>query len=112
MLKPLAAAKGLRKLNVVSAMLVNDSAAGREWVCHTKAGKIFHLIYAHGVLQTSNVVEREYDLEDKVKPVATNNEDQIDLLNFSLPKKNRNKVGFKDIIKLMGWKTTDDQYFE
>ena len=112
MLKSLAAAKRFKKLNVISAMIVNDSDVGREWVCHTKTGKIFHLIYAHGVLQSSNVVEREYDLKSNVNPIATNKEDQVDLLNFSLAKKNRNKVGFKDIIKLMGWKTNSDQYFE
>ena len=112
MLKPLAAAKGLRKLNVISAMLVSEHSGGREWVCHTKNGKLFHLIYQHGVLQSSNVVEREYDLVDTVKPIATNKEDNLDLLNFTLPRKNRNKLGFKDIIDLMGWKTDDDQYFE
>ena len=112
MLKPLAAAAKLRKLNVVSAMLVNENDGGREWVCHTKQGKLFHLIYQHGVLQCSNVVEREYDLEANIKPVATNEEEKLDLFSLMSPKKNRNKVVFKDIIDLMGWETDDDQYFE
>jgi len=111
MLKPLAAARRLKKLNVVSAILVNDNQGGREWVCHTKNDKWFHLIYHHGLLQCSNLVERECDLEGVTEPVATRELEQLDLMNFSSLKKNRNKLGFKDIINLMNWKVDDDQFF-
>ena len=112
MLKPFAAARRLKKLKVISAMLVTDNSDGREWVCNTKSGKLFHLIYAHGVLQSSNVVERECDLEINSQPVATIIDEKLDILNFSLIRKNRNKLTFKDIIDLMGWKVDDDQYFD
>ena len=113
MLKPLAAARRLKRLNVVSAILVNDNLGGREWVCHTKSGKIFHLVYLGGVLQASNVVDREYDLELNSKPIATKELDgMIDsLLGFSA-KKDRDNVTFNDIINLMGWKMDADQWID
>ena len=82
-------------------------------MCHTKSGKMFHLVYLGGVLQASNVVDREYDLELNSKPIATRELDgMIDsLLGFSL-KKDRDNVTFKDIINLMGWKMDADQWID
>ena len=111
MLKPLAGAGPLKKLKVVSATLVSERGAdGKEWVCHPKQGKTFHLIYLGGVLQASNVVEREYDLELNSKPVATR-EDMVENL-FGFNKKDRQQTTFKDIIDLMGWDVDEEQYFD
>lgn len=72
---------------------------------------MFHLVYQAGVLQASTIVEREYDLELNSKPIATT-DDLADKLLYGFEKKNKNKVTFKDIINLMGWKIDDDQYFD
>tara|TARA_Y100000310_G_C20316313_1_gene638603 strand:- start:302 stop:640 length:339 start_codon:yes stop_codon:yes gene_type:complete len=112
MLKPLKGCGLFKKLKVDTASLVSEIGEdSREWACHTKSGKMFHLIYQHGVLQASNVVETEYDLELNSKPIATI-DNLTDKLLYGFGKKNRNTVTFKDIINLMGWKIDDDQYFD
>ena len=113
MFKPLQGIRVFKKLKVVSASLITErEGGGREWVCHTKGGKLFHIIYQAGMLQASNVVEREYDLELNSKPIATK-DDLVEKLfsSFSI-KRNRKKVTFKDIIDLMGWKLDDDQWLD
>lgn len=112
MLKPLKGCGLFKKLKVDTAALVSEIGEdSREWACHTKSGKMFHLVYQHGVLQASNVVETEYDLELNSKPIATT-DDLTDKLLYGFRKKNRNKISFKDIIDLMGWKMDDEQYFD
>ena len=112
MLKAMSGVTTFKKLNVVSASVVSERGdTGREWVCHTKSGKMFHLIYQAGVLQASNVVEAEYDLELNSKPIATM-DDLTEILLHGFGKKNRNTVTFKDIINLMGWEIDDDQWFD
>ena len=111
MLKALAGAGPLKKLKVVSASLISERGDdGKEWVCHTKQGKTFHLIYQAGLLQASNVVEREYDLELNSKPVATRGDIVENLFSFN--KKDRQQTTFKDIIDLMGWDIDEEQYFD
>jgi len=113
MFKPLAGIRQFKKLNVVSASLVTENeGGGREWVCHTKGGKMFHIIYQAGLLQASNVVEREYDLELNSKPIATKDDLVETLFSSFTIKKNRKEITFKDIIDLMGWKVADDQWFD
>jgi hypothetical protein len=96
-------------LKVISATLISERGTdGKEWVCHTRRGKMFHLVYQAGVLQASNVVEREYDLELNSKPIATSLTVEK-IFSFS-NRRNRNKIGFKDIKDLMGWKMDADQW--
>ena len=112
MLKPLAGCRLFKKLNVVTAAVVSEHGRhSKEWACHTKGGKMFHLVYQAGVLQASNVVETEYDLELNSKPIATI-DNLTDKLLYGFGKKNRNTVTFKDIINLMGWEIDDDQWFD
>ena len=115
MFKALSGIRPFKKLNVISASLVTEhQGGGREWVCHTESGKMFHLVYQAGVLQASNVVEREYDLELNSKPIATKKlDDMIDtLLGYNSVRKDRKDVTFNDIIILMGWKMDADQWID
>ena len=86
MLKPLKGCGLFKKLKVDTAALVSEIGEdSREWACHTKSGKMFHLVYQHGVLQASNVVETEYDLELNSKPIATT-DDLTDKLLYGFRK--------------------------